>query len=315
MKIRSFETQNNIFLAPMAGITDIPFRILCKEQGCGMVFTEMTSAKGLVHRDRKSFDLAAVRDGERPAAVQIFGSDPGVMGEAASILNESNCDALDINMGCPTPKITKSGDGSSLMRNPELVGRIIRAVVDASVKPVMVKIRKGWNADSVNAVRIAQIAEANGAAAVTVHGRTRDQFYSGKSDLEIIRLVKESVAVPVIGNGDIYTREDADRMFAYTRCDAVLIGRGAQGNPWVFAELTGAYANGLERPNSEEKRRLVLRHYEMLIALRGERVATLEMRKHAAWYTRGIPNSAAARERIFTAGSYDEMAAIINELF
>jgi len=245
MKIGNVTLDNNIFLAPMAGITDIPFRLLCKEQGCGLTYTEMVSAKGIYYNDEKTKKLTAVDAAEGKVALQIFGSDPVIMAKVTEQLNDSDACIIDINMGCPTPKITKNGDGCALMRQPELVGKIVREVSKASVKPVTVKIRKGWDENRINAVEIARIAEENGAAAITVHGRTREQFYSGKADWSIIREVKQSVSIPVIGNGDVFTPEDARRMFEETNCDAIMIGRGAQGNPWIFRKII-KYLEGSE---------------------------------------------------------------------
>jgi tRNA-dihydrouridine synthase B len=237
MYIGNVKLDNNVFLAPMAGVTDMPFRILCKEQGCGLVYTEMVSAKGIHYNDERSNKLAEVNEAEKPASVQIFGTEPAVMAEIAEKLNQSDADIIDINMGCPTPKITKNGEGSALMLNPNLAGKIISAVSKATNKPVTVKIRKGWDESNVNAVEIAKIAEDNGAKAIAIHGRTREQFYSGISDWDIISSVKEAVSIPVIGNGDVFSPEDAREMLIKTNCDAVMIGRGAQGNPWVFKRV------------------------------------------------------------------------------
>jgi nifR3 family TIM-barrel protein len=237
MKIGNVLLENNVFLAPMAGVTDMPFRILCKEQGCGLLYTEMISAKGIYYNDIKSFKLAHIDPVEEPTALQIFGSEPDIMAKVAEKLSQLNTAIIDINMGCPTPKITKNGEGSALLRNPELVGKIVKEVSKASSKPVTVKIRKGWDDNSVNAVEIAKIAEDNGAAAITVHGRTREQFYSGKADWETIKNVKKAVSIPVIGNGDIFSEEDALKMLKDTGCDAVMVGRGAQGNPWIFKKI------------------------------------------------------------------------------
>ena len=261
MKIGSVNLENNIFLAPMAGVTDMPFRILCREQGCGLVYSEMISAKGMFYKDEKSWKLADLSEAEKPAAVQIFGSEPEILAHSAEKLNASDAAILDINMGCPTPKITKNGEGSALMLKPELAGEIIRAVVSVSQKPVTVKIRKGWDDEHLNAVEIAQLAEKNGAAAIAVHGRTREQFYSGKADWGIIKSVKESVSIPVIGNGDIYKPEDAARMLELTGCDALMVGRGAQGNPWIFNRIRHYLKTGeiLPEPSIEVKKETILR--------------------------------------------------------
>jgi tRNA-dihydrouridine synthase B len=313
MKIGSLTPDNNIFLAPMAGITDMSFRILCREQGCGLVYTEMISAKGMFYNDEKTGKLADLSDTELPAAIQIFGSEPDIMAHAAEKLNGSPAAVLDINMGCPTPKITKNGDGSALMLKPELAGEVIKAVVSASVKPVTVKIRKGWDDEHVNAVEFAVMAEKCGASAVAVHGRTREQIYSGKADWDIIRDVKKAVSIPVIGNGDIWTPGDAARMLEYTGCDAVMVGRGAQGNPWVFKRIIHFLRTGqlLPEPDIEEKKAMMLRHLDMMVAYKGENTGVREMRKHVAWYVKGCRNSSRFRDQAFRATSYEEMAELI----
>ncbi len=315
MNIGNVVLKNNVFLAPMAGVTDMPFRILCKEQGCGLVYTEMVSAKGMHYNDDKSFKLTEIDDSERPAAVQIFGSDPSIMAEIAGRLDNSDADIIDINMGCPTPKITRNGEGSALMRNPRLAGDIIKAVVGASCKPVTVKIRKGWDDESVNAVEIAQIAEKCGAKAVAVHGRTREQFYSGSADWECIRRVKEAVSIPVIGNGDVARTCDAKRLLEMTGCDAVMIGRGAQGNPWIFRRALHCLLTGIElpEPDTGEKLSTVIRHMNMLVALKGEHIGVCEMRKHVAWYIKGMRNSTYVKEKIFRLTSKEEIIGLLGE--
>lgn len=316
MKIGSVVTENNIFLAPMAGVTDMPFRILCRERGCGLVCTEMISAKGMYYKDEKSWKLADLSSSELPAAVQIFGSEPEIMADAAKKLNNSDAGIVDINMGCPTPKITKNGEGSALMLKPELAGEVIRAVAAASDKPVTVKFRKGWDDEQVNAVEFAQMAERSGVSAITVHGRTREQFYSGKADWDIIKKVKEAVSIPVIGNGDIVKPQDAVKMLETTGCDAVAIGRGAQGNPWIFGRTVHYIKTGilLPEPELDEKKAMMLRHLAMLTEHKGEYTGVREMRKHIAWYIKGCRNSSQLKDRVFRAVSHDEMAELVNGL-
>jgi len=315
MKIGSVQLNNNVFLAPMAGITDIPFRILCARQGCGLVYTEMVSAKGMHYNDEKSLEIAAVDECEKAAAVQIFGSEPEIMAEAAEKLNQTAAVMIDINMGCPTPKITRNGEGAALMKKPHLAGEIVKTVCQSSRKPVTVKIRKGWDDESVNAVEIARIAEENGAKAVTVHGRTREQFYSGKADWDIIRRVKEEVSIPVIGNGDIFSPEDAKRMLEHTGCDAVMVGRGAQGNPWIFKRILHYLDTGelLPEPDIRQRIDMIIMHMEMAVEQRGEYQTVREMRKHVAWYIKGLHKAAAVRERIFKMTSAKEIIALLNE--
>jgi tRNA-dihydrouridine synthase B len=315
LKIAGVESGYPVFLAPMAGVTDMPFRVLCREQGCGLVCTEMVSAKGMYYGDLKTHQLTYLDSSELPAAVQIFGSEPDIMAEAARILNDSNAAFIDINMGCPTPKIVKNGEGSALMRNPALAGRIVRAVVNASKKPVTVKIRKGWDEDSVNAVEIARISEENGAAAVTVHGRTRQQFYGGKADWSAIREVKRSVSIPVIGNGDINGPADAKRMINETGCDAVMVGRAARGNPWIFKSIRHYLETGrdIPEPSAQERIEMLIRHLELMIGHKGERTGIMQMRKHIAWYVKGMKNATQIRQQVFNLQSKDEIINIIKE--
>lgn len=315
MKIGNVILENNVFLAPMAGVTDKPFRILCKEQGCGLLYTEMISAKGIYYNDTKSFKLTEIDSSEEPTALQIFGSEPDIMATVAERLSQLNTSIIDINMGCPTPKITKNGEGSALMRNPQLVGRITKEVSKASSKPVTVKIRKGWDDNNVNAVEIAKIAEDNGAAAITVHGRTREQFYSGKADWEIIKKVKNAVSIPVIGNGDIFAEEDARRMLEDTGCDAVMIGRGAQGNPWIFEKITKylKFNVKLSDISCEDRIDMIKRHMQMLVEYKGESSGIREMRKHVAWYVKGMKNSTVLKAKVFHAVSQQEVVNLLYE--
>lgn len=314
MQIGNVKLENNVFLAPMAGVTDMPFRILCREQGCGLVCTEMVSAKGMHYNDEKSFKLTETDDREKPASIQIFGSSPNIMAEIAERLNRTDASIIDINMGCPTPKITKNGEGSALMLNPKLVGEIVKAVSKASEKPVTVKIRKGWDTEHVNAVEIAKIAEENGARAVAVHGRTREQFYSGTADWDIIKKVKEAVSIPVVGNGDVFKPEDAKHMIDQTNCDAVMVGRGAQGNPWIFKRILNYLMTGKIIPEAitEEKINTVTRHLWMLVELKGEHTGLCEMRKHIAWYIKGLRNSAYVKEKVFRLESKEEVLELLN---
>jgi tRNA-dihydrouridine synthase B len=292
MKISNLEFTNLAFLAPLAGVTDTAFRSICKDLGCGLVYTEMVSAKGLYYKNENTENLLYLSENEKPVAVQIFGSDPAIMAKAAEYFNDNKdvC-IIDINMGCPAPKIIKNGDGSALMRNPELAGRIVREVKQASLKPVTVKFRKGFDENSVNAVDFAKVMEDAGADAITVHGRTRSQMYSGKADWDIIKSVKQAVSIPVIGNGDIFTAEAAVDIRNLTGCDAVMIGRGAMGNPWIFRQIM-QMNNGEEVtfPSPAERIDVILEHYQRAIKYLGKNRAVREMRKHIGWYVKGLKN-------------------------
>ena len=311
---------NNLILAPMAGVTDQPFRILCREQGCGLLVTEMVSAKAILYNNRNTKELLAVSDEERPIAVQLFGSDPEIVAAMAHRIEDGPYDLIDLNMGCPVPKVVNNGEGSALMREPKQVEALLSSLVKAVNKPVTVKFRKGFDDDHVNAVEIARIAESCGVAAVAVHGRTREQFYSGKADWDIIRQVKEAVQTPVIGNGDIFTPQDAKRMLEETGCDGLMIARGARGNPWIFRRIAHYLDTGelLPQPDAREVGTMILRHARMQAELKGEALGMKEMRKHIAWYTAGLRGSAALRRQcntLETLAELEKMLAEVKSLF
>lgn len=308
---------NNVILAPMAGVTDLPFRLLCREMGAGMVCMEMVSAKAIYYNNKNTEELLAVHPKECPVSLQLFGSDPEIVAEMAAQIEERPFSVLDFNMGCPVPKVVNNGEGSALMRNPELAEKLLAALVKAVKKPVTVKIRKGFDESSVNAVEIARIAESCGVAAVAVHGRTRAQYYSGRADWEIIRQVKEVVKIPVIGNGDVDSPQAAKAMLESTGCDGVMIGRAAQGNPWIFRQTVRFLEDGslLPGPDKEEKKEIILRHAEMQREVKGEYTAVREMRKHLAWYTSGMPHSARFRGMINSIETFAELRADVEEIF
>ncbi len=316
MKIGNVEIKNNIVLAPMAGVTDLSFRLLCKEMGCGLLYTEMVSAKAILYNNKNTEALLSVMPEERPIAVQLFGSDPQIMADMAKCLEERPFDIIDVNMGCPVPKVVNNGEGSALMKNPVLAGKIIEAMASAIQKPVTVKIRAGFQNEHLNAPEFAKIIQESGGAAVAVHGRTREQYYSGHANWDIIRQVKEAVNIPVIGNGDIFTGEDAIQMMKQTGCDGVMVGRGARGNPWIFKQIGEYIENGRTDllPNAFEIKEMILRHAKMLIEAKGEHTGIREMRKHFAWYTAGMKYASGLRNEVNKVESYKELEQLCQGL-
>ena len=315
LTIGNVTLENPYVLAPMAGVTDLPFRLLCREQGAGLLCMEMVSAKAIQYNNKNTKALLAIHPDEPPVSLQLFGSDPDIISEIAKRIEELPFSILDINMGCPVPKIVKNGEGSALMKNPKLVHEIVSKTVKAIQKPVTVKIRKGFDDSCINAVEIAKIIEDAGAKAVAVHARTREQYYSGKADWDIIRQVKEAVTIPVIGNGDVTSGESAIALQEQTGCDGVMIGRGAQGNPWIFSELLEYERTGKmpARPTNEEIKKMIARHAKLQIEYKGEYLGIREMRKHVSWYTTGLPNSAKLRGEINAVESFDELEELLEE--
>ena len=317
LQIGNVTLENNVILAPMAGVTDLPFRLLCKEQGAGLLCMEMVSAKAVHYNNKNTEALMEIHPDERPVSLQLFGSEPDIMAETATRIEERPFAILDVNMGCPVPKVVNNHEGSALMKEPKLVGEIVTALVKAVKKPVTVKIRKGFDDEHVNAVEIAKIIEASGAAAIAVHGRTREQYYSGKADWDIIRQVKEAVSIPVIGNGDVTDAVSAKKMMDETGCDGIMIGRASRGNPWIFREITQYLDTGIlpERPTNEEVRNTILRHAALQLEFKGEYTGIREMRKHVAWYTAGYPHSAKLRRLVNEMETFAELEESICNIF
>ena len=316
LKIGNVTLENNLILAPMAGVTDLPFRLLCKEQGAGLICTEMISAKAIYFKNKNTETLMEIDERERPVSLQLFGSDPDLMAEIARQIEPRNFDILDINMGCPVPKVVNNGEGSALMKNPRLVHEIVSKVSNAIEKPLTIKIRKGFAEDCVNAVEIAKIAEDAGAAAVAVHGRTREQYYAGNADWDIIRKVKEAVSIPVIGNGDVDSPQKAEALVRETGCDGIMIGRAVQGNPWLFSQILHYQKTGelLPKPGMEEVKEMILRHAKMQLEYNGNYTGMREMRKHVAWYTTGMPHSASVRRMVNEVESYEQLEELVGRM-
>ena len=316
LKIGNIELENRYILGPMAGVTDLPFRLLCKKQGAGLLCMEMVSAKAIYYNNRNTESLLEIHPDEHPVSLQLFGSDPKIMSEMAKRIEERPFAILDVNMGCPVPKVVKNGEGSALMKEPKLVYDIVSALVKAIEKPVTVKIRKGFDDDHVNAVEIAKIIEEAGASAVAVHGRTREQYYSGKADWDIIRQVKEAVSIPVIGNGDVTSPQKAEELVKETGCDGIMIARGAEGNPWIFSEMVSYEETGVlpPRPDKDAVREMMLKHARLQLQYKGEFSGIREMRKHVAWYTKGLKGAARLREKVNAVESLDELENLLTSL-
>ena len=317
LQIGNVTLDNNVILAPMAGVSDLPFRLLCREMGAGLVCMEMVSAKAIYYNNKNTDTLMEIHPEETPVSLQLFGSDPQIISEMAKRIEERPFAVLDINMGCPVPKVVNNGEGSALLKNPKLVEEILTALVKAVNKPVTVKIRKGFNDTCINAVEIAKIAESCGVAAVAVHGRTREQYYSGKADWDIIARVKDAVKIPVIGNGDVDSPQAALELLKHTGCDGVMIGRAAQGNPWIFRDVVSFLEQGVipAPPTNAEKKEIILRHAALQLEYKGEYTGVREMRKHLSWYTVGMPHSAKFRQTINTMESMEDLVQSVEEIF
>lgn len=315
LKIGNVELKNNLILAPMAGVTDLPFRLLCKQQGAGLLCMEMVSAKAIYYNNKNTEALMEIHEEERPVSLQLFGSDPYIMSEIAKRIEERPFSILDINMGCPVPKVVNNQEGSALMKEPKLVKEIVTQTVKAIKKPVTVKIRKGFDENNINAVEIAKIIEDSGAAAIAVHGRTREQYYSGKADWDIIRQVKENVSIPVIGNGDVVDPQSALKLKQETGCDGIMIGRGVRGNPWLFSQINEYLQRGVlvEQPTIQQIKEMIIEHAKLQVKYKGEYIGIREMRKHTAWYTAGCPHSARLRSKVNEIENLDSLVSLLDE--
>lgn len=316
LQIGNVTLPNSVVLAPMAGVTDLPFRLLCKEQGVGLLCMEMVSAKAIYYKNKNTQDLMRILPEERPVSLQLFGSDPKIMSEMAKQIEEKPFDILDVNMGCPVPKVVNNGEGSALLKNPDLIVKIVKSISSAIQKPLTVKVRIGFENEPVDIVEIAKRVEDAGAAAIAVHGRTRQQYYSGIADWETIARVKEAVSIPVIGNGDVDSPKKAEKLFRQTGCDAVMIGRAVEGNPWIFREMNHYFATGeeLARPSLAEVKAMILKHARAQIEMKGEFIGIREMRKHVAWYTAGMPHSAGLRRESNNIESYADLEKLLERL-
>ncbi|MDD3205649.1 MAG: tRNA dihydrouridine synthase DusB [Lachnospiraceae bacterium] len=317
LQIGNVTLDNNLILAPMAGVTDLPFRLICKENGVGLLCMEMVSAKAIYYNNKNTEALLEIHKEEEPVSLQLFGSDADIISEMAKKIEERPFAILDINMGCPVPKVVNNHEGSALMKDPKLVEAIVSKTVKAIQKPVTVKIRKGFHDEMVNAVEIARIAEASGAAAVAVHGRTREQYYAGEADWDIIRQVKEAVQIPVIGNGDVTSPERAKQLVQQTGCDGIMIGRAVRGNPWLFAQIRAYMDEGklIEKPSNAEVKATILRHAKLQLQYKGDYIGIREMRKHLSWYTVGYPNSSKLRQSINNMETFEELMASVEMIF